>query len=227
MDGWLPYLGLALSLVGPALLVLAVRYGIAPKPVLRRRLFSAAGLWILTGLVMLVLLAQHRSFDSIGLGPISLANVLWGLAGGGAGILAFPLCMIILRAFRVSTVPAQDTNGLMGLPLWARILILITAAVTEEVLYRGYPVSTLQSLGGPFTLAILLPLAVFVIVHLPAWGWSHLVFVSAAGGLLTLLFVLEGSLWSNIIAHAVIDAVPLLILPGLAGRAGARGFPAR
>ncbi len=226
MDGWLPFLGLGISLAGPALLVLVLRYGIVPSSVLTRRLFNAIGLWILTCLVAFVLLAEQKSFISIGLGPISRSNVLWGLAGGAAGILAFPVCMVVLRIFRVPVAPPGDTNGFMSLSLWVRLLILITAAVTEEVLYRGYPITTLQAVGGSLTFAILLPLAVFVIVHLPGWGWSHLVFVTAAGGVLTLLFVLKGSLWSNIIAHAVIDAVPLVILPSLAGRAGSRRFPA-
>jgi membrane protease YdiL (CAAX protease family) len=54
---------------------------------------------------------------------------------------------------------------------------------------------------------------VFVALHLPSWGAAHLLFVSLAAALFTVAFLWRRDLWANIIAHLVVDSVPLFILP--------------
>jgi uncharacterized protein len=98
-------------------------------------------------------------------------------------------------------------------PLWLRVGMLMTAGVTEEVLFRGYPISRLKVATGSTAIALGLPFVVFVVLHLPSWGAAHLLFVSLAAALFTLAFVWRRDLWANIIAHIVADSVPLLILP--------------
>jgi membrane protease YdiL (CAAX protease family) len=94
----------------------------------------------------------------------------------------------------------------------------VTAAVTEEWLYRGFAIATLQELTGSLAVSASLPLVVFIVLHAPWYSRAHLLYVGIAGALLTGLFLARHDLLANILAHAVIDAVPLLVLPAIARR---------
>ena len=215
---------LAVSLGGPAVLVLARRAGLfTTTPVIQRTLM-ALGCWVLVAIVLVAMARAGRPLSAIGLGAPTLQSLAWGIGGGLAGIAAFPLGGGLLRLLGGAPL-TTDVNGLVGLPFWTRMLILVTAAVTEEVLYRGYPIPHLQALTGSLAVAAAISLAVFVIIHLPGWGLGHLIFVSLAGSILTALFLLRGDLWSCIIAHGIVDAVPLLIIPVVARRSGGAESP--
>ena len=57
------------------------------------------------------------------------------------------------------------------------------------------------------------PFAVFVTLHAPSWGVAHLLFVSMAAVAFTIAFMWRGDLWTNIVGHLAVDAVPLIVLP--------------
>ena len=89
--------------------------------------------------------------------------MLWGLAAGVAGILAFPLCALVLKLFGAEAADNASARFLQ-LSGWTRLLILATAAVTEEWLYRGFAITTLQELTGSLAVSASLPLLVFIIL---------------------------------------------------------------
>lgn len=64
-------------------------------------------------------------------------------------------------------------------------------------------------------LAALVPLAVFTLAHLSAWGWGHLVGVLFGGALLTGLYLWQRDLVACMIAHTIIDT---MMLPALLKR---------
>lgn len=61
---------------------------------------------------------------------------------------------------------ATTTAGLVALGV-------VTAAVTEEVLFRGYAIERLEALTGRRWLAGTISLVFFVSVHLAAWSPAH------------------------------------------------------
>lgn len=72
----------------------------------------------------------------------------------------------------LNLVPLQQS--LLRPPLGHRSFVVMTAAVTEEVLYRGYAIGVGQHLLGSTWLACALSIAAFTLGHL-RWGLAHLV----------------------------------------------------
>ena len=212
-------IGVVVALLGPVLVVGARSAGLFPKVLLAERIGTAIGLWAITVLLgLLVVFAERKPLSSIGFSRPSWVAVLLGVGGAIVGVLLFPICAALLKAAGIA-YPAMGAMATMAvLPLGARLIILISAAVTEETIYRGYAITRLGALTGSRWIAALISLAVFVALHLPAWGLAHLLYVTSVGGLLTVLFVWRKNLWTNIIAHGLIDAVPLLLLPMLGVR---------
>jgi membrane protease YdiL (CAAX protease family) len=215
--GWL---GVVLGLGGPAVLVGLTHAGVIDLTLLQRRALGWVVLWGLT-LALLAMLAfgEKRSPGVIGLGRFTGMSLVGGLLAGVLAIMAYPLCALLLGLIGVhSQAAATGVAALGALPLWARLLTLATAGVCEEVLYRGYPITRLKELTGSHVAAVIIPFVVFVALHAPSWGLAHLLYVSVVAAIMTALFLWRRDLWSNIIAHLVTDAVPLLLLPLMAHR---------
>jgi membrane protease YdiL (CAAX protease family) len=207
------WLGLLVALGGPTLAVAAKHAGYFGSQLIGGDIWNWFALWGLALVTMLILVAGERQL----LSAIGFRRFGWGSVGFGVGlgivvIMMFPLAAAILKALNIPNAQPALAQ-VLTLPLWLRVGTLLTAGFTEEILFRGYPISRLKAATGSTAIATSIPFVLFVILHLPSWGAAHLLFVSLAALAFTGAFLWRGDLWANIIAHLVVDSVPLLILP--------------
>ena len=171
----------------------------------------------------------------MGASPLSSIGIVWGNftawaigAALGGAVLAMSGGSIYLHLKAGKPVVAEDVElGLTRLtspPLWFRWAGVLTAGITEEIVFRGYPVERLQEITGSTWLAAALPLAVFVLAHLSAWSAGHLVGVFVGGSLLTGLYLWQHDLVACMIAHVLMD-LPLIFIPMLMKKYATRSGP--
>jgi membrane protease YdiL (CAAX protease family) len=204
--------GLLFALGGSALLAFAKnRHKAAPiNPV--RHLATAWGGCI--ALVCLVLFWERRPLSSIGIRIGDFQT--WGIAALlGASIVLLSGLSLFFAKKRDMNGSAHVASALLRLaatPLWFRVGAVFTAGITEEVIFRGYPIERLNEMTGSLWLAALVPLIIFTLSHLGAWPVSHLVSVFFGGVVLTALYLWRHDLIACMIAHTIID-VPIIFLP--------------
>jgi membrane protease YdiL (CAAX protease family) len=88
-------------------------------------------------------------------------------------------------------------------------LALLSAAALEELLFRSLPLGGLTWLVAPYWL--MWPLALFFgALHWPQGGWGVAGTVLAAI-MLSLLFLVTGSIWSPLAAHYVMNLVQVAV----------------
>jgi membrane protease YdiL (CAAX protease family) len=116
-------------------------------------------------------------------------------------------------------------QALLSLPFGHRCFIVITAAVTEEVLYRAYAVGIGQLLFASLWAACAVSVVAFTLAHFK-WGLAHLVPVFVSAVVFTLLFVFTRNLWVCILAHAIVDGVGFLAVPAAMRRRAQLGHNA-
>jgi membrane protease YdiL (CAAX protease family) len=107
----------------------------------------------------------------------------------------------------------QFAAYLQSLPFITRLLLVLTAGVFEETLYRGYAVERLTMIWGSKWAAAAATVALFTLAHLPAVGAAHLLPVGIVSVFVTLLYLWRRDLILNMTAHATIDAIALLLAP--------------
>ncbi len=218
--GFATWLGILVALGGPALAVWAKHSGYFGSDVIRGDILNWFALWGLALLALLILVVGERQpLSAIGFVRFTWRSVAFGLLLGVVVIMLFPLAGLILKQLDIPN-PQTALGQIASLPLWVRVGTLITAGFTEEILFRGYPIARLKAATGSTAIAALIPFAIFVALHLPSWGAAHLLFVSLAAAALTLAYLWRGDLWTNIIGHLIVDAVPLLVLPLVGAPAG-------
>ncbi|HEX2225211.1 MAG TPA: CPBP family intramembrane glutamic endopeptidase [Thermoanaerobaculia bacterium] len=119
--------------------------------------------------------------------------------------------------------PPTMVPFLAGLPVLVRLLISLSAGVVEEFFFRGF----LQPRIG-----IGLSTALFVLAHFSYGNPFMLVGITVLSLIYALIVRWRQSIWAAIVAHALFDAVQLLVMIPYAlrlletGAGGAAGTPA-
>jgi membrane protease YdiL (CAAX protease family) len=152
---------------------------------------------------------ERRPLVSIGFRAVGVKD---GIIAVLAGVLILAgLALIYYRVF-----PALHWNeraqvaSVLSLPYWLNVLIVVRAAVSEEILFRGYPIERLEELTGSRLIAGVLPCAVFTFDHVGFWGWHHIFIAGTAGAALTVLYLWRRNVWVNMLAHFIVDAAAFL-----------------
>jgi len=171
--------------------------------------------WIATvTLVGFVLWVERRSLASIGVARPTWSDLRLGLVGTVAGLLTLPVTI----SFR-NALGFEMNEGFLGMilqfPVWAVLLIVVTAAVTEEVLFRAYPIERIAEITGSVWPAAAVSFFAFVILHLPAWGVGHLIAISGTSIVFTVLYVRYRRLGPVVVIHFLTNLFLLVVQPML------------
>ncbi len=235
------------SLYFTTLVGLLFAFGVilAPVPGLLRSAFEWAGMsadhaWELIEIIFkfavaalivgLVVYAERRSLSSLGLKTPSWSDLGLGLALLIAILTVeavFTLAAQLLFPHAMSNVAVKQLRQMMGMPVGLWLLVALSAGVGEEIAERGFALSRLAELSGGVVFAAAATLVLAIGAHVPYWGWRYAILLVPAESLFIATYLWRRTIMPNIIAHTMLDALPVAIrIAGLAGIAvmGARGF---
>jgi len=151
--------------------------------------------------------------SSIGLHRPTWKGLLYALAAAAALLAVFVIhSAVIVPLFHLNIGAADaERSRILALPYWYRVLLVLRAAVVEEILFRGYIIEKVRRLTGSSPLAVVVSIAAFTYAHLAGWGLVHLIPVFGGGVIFAVLYVWKRDLSSNMIAHFITDAAGFLI----------------
>lgn len=212
-------MGLVVSLVGPMLYVLATRRLELDSLSLPGRLVF----WLLAAVALVC--AAHG--DGAWRVHIGARTPEWlDLFGAVVAIMAMLAGAVLLAPLLVKLGFGKGTASELQKQIIARSIphkcfIVITAAVTEEILYRGYAIGIGREILGSLPTAFMVSLALFVAAHFRhgAKALPIILWISLAN---SFLFVMTGNLFACILAHLVIDVMGTMYFPWVASRQRAR-----
>jgi membrane protease YdiL (CAAX protease family) len=170
-------------------------------------------LWWLLGYSGVPALGDSASFRrQFGLAAVSARRelglgVLVGLSTWSALVLLLLVFVGGLILFggedMVPSQPPAMIPFIVGLPIWFRAMVALSAGVFEELFFRGF----LQPRVG-----VLASTALFAVAHLGYGQPLMLVGITLLSLLYAVLVRWRQSIWAAIAAHAVFDAVQMLLV---------------
>jgi membrane protease YdiL (CAAX protease family) len=161
-------------------------------------------------LLLYIVRIEQRPLRSIGLTWPTGKSVGAGILGAAVMIAGMALIyLVIFPAFGLSD--AAQNAAAEDEPFGLLFLVVIRAAVYEELFYRGFAIERLAEMTGLRWLAGLISVVAFTYAHLSYWGWAHLIVAGYGGLVLTVMYVWRRDLASNMIAHFLTDAVGFLL----------------
>ena len=212
--------GLVLALLGPPAALLAFR-----RAGLDRLTFGA--LWLLAALAVLIaVIGSSRWLSDLGLSTVSPKSLAYSFLAAVSAIVIVAWAQALQRsAFGVSETQKRVFHKLVSRSPRFKLLVLLTAAVAEEILYRGYAIGIGQHFLGVWS-ATCLSIAIFTVCHY-RWGGAHLVSVFLLAIIFSLLFVLTNDLVACILAHAAVNAVGYFLVPLQAPKPGSTSLDSK
>jgi len=164
--------------------------------------------WAQTGAVLLILrYGQGKPVSWIGIEVPRWKDLGLAVLTGVAAVLAGSvLAGALLGA--LGTEPDLSTlTFLRSLPFLQKVFVVVTAGITEELLYRAYAIEAIEAVTGSTTLAVVVSTAVFVGLHVPYWGLA-----TGVGQALSALVLAGAYVWRRNLAvpagaHILVDAL--------------------
>lgn len=208
-------LGLGLSLIAPVLYILWIGpFFIKPfVGTLTYTLISFGILWFLAlSICFYVLFIEKRPLTSIGWEVLSWKLILLAIGLGVLLSLLVPVLTLLISLIIKPSDTGSISQVASSFPWWVILLSVITAGVTEEILFRAYPLSRLLEKIGNKWLSAIISLIFFVFIHSTGWNLAHIIgVVIPLGAILTGLFLWKRNLLFVIIVHIMID-LPLVFI---------------
>jgi membrane protease YdiL (CAAX protease family) len=193
---------------------------VAQLPSVEGEVLPRLPVYLSSAVVILVLgwAALLLGMGSFGVGAMGLDPVSWPKLLACTAVLLVAAVFLVVLVFIV-----RRAMGLKESPLLAELLpetraekgvfvfLSMAAGFGEELAYRGFLIPGLALLlGGEWT-AALLSSVLFGVLH-AYQGWLGVLRTAALGLLLAAGFLISGSLWPAILAHAILDIVAGLIV---------------
>ncbi|WKZ38358.1 MAG: CPBP family intramembrane metalloprotease [Anaerolineales bacterium] len=212
-------LGLSLSLAVPVVFVLFIS-PMFIKPNVNEPLSTLVGFGVFWGLAFAVLVFTRKTenlpLTTIGWNSLSWKSALMAIGFGVLLSLLVPVLTLLVSAIFPPSNSGTVTQVVSNYSWWILFLSVITAGITEEILFRGYSLERLLEVTGNKWISGLISLVFFVAVHATGWNIAHIVgVVVPLGMILTGLYFWQRNVFFVIIVHVVID-LPLVIMALLA-----------
>jgi len=159
---------------------------------------------------------QKRSASDFGLRRFGWRESL-GMLGALVGSY-----VVVAIAGRFVSMPTSslEIRRLVYVPFSLKLGLVLTAAICEEFMYRGFGIEELAGLTGSVWLAGLVSWLAFSFAHIDRYGFTTALIIPAVlGAFLTLLYLWRRNLPVCMLLHGILDGISILLLPMLlAGR---------
>ena len=205
--------GLVISLFGAPLLGRLDVPRWVDASVTRSFLANSLASWLLVGVLLtIVLYWERRRLSSIGLRVPSRREAAVGI-GAGLGGVVLGLVAIGVAVATLRLEQPETLSAISQLSLPVRVTIVATAVITEEILWRGYPIERLTELTGNVWIGAVISGVVFLAVHYPAWGLVGAIPQAIFTLVIVGVYVRSRNVVACMLAHGVINTLTILVLP--------------
>jgi uncharacterized protein len=150
---------------------------------------------------------ERGSLASLGIGRPTFSSVGWALLGVVATFLLMGIYYSLIAPMFGPIEAMPTLSKVIALPIYQMLLLIACATATEELVFRCYAISRLHWLTGSKWIASLVPLVVFVGLHLPGFGWMQVVPITIGTLVFTALYWLRRDFWCNALCHCLIDMI--------------------
>lgn len=170
---------------------------------------------VATALIIgIVRFIERMPLSSIGLRKPRWSDFALGLALFGVLRLTSIGTWYLLRFLAphgMAHVAEQQLKEFSSVPFWAGIVLAVGAGVSEEITNRGFAITRLAAVTHRLILAALVALILAVFAHVPYWGWRYAFRIAPVQIVLTVAYLWRRDIMANIVAHALVDALPVLL----------------
>ena len=149
------------------------------------------------------------SAKTIGLTRPKIGDLGWGVIAALAILVTSVSAALMFQHLGVQIDGSTVIGSLAARPSWLIFLIALTAAISEEVVFRAICIPAIEKASNSKLVAVIVSTIVFAIPHMTAYGVEKVLITLVPGLAFASLFVWRRSLAVCVIAHFLVDVVAL------------------
>ena len=138
---------------------------------------------------------------------LTIGQLGWSMPGNQAAVIGLSLVVAFLYSWYTMQIPEVRANvtEISLLKLWG-LLVVVPAALIEEVIFRGYVMARLQQAKVTPMIQVLLTAAAFGLLHPDLDSWEC--YAPSLSGWLWegCMFWANGVFWGPVLCHGIINA---------------------
>lgn len=185
-----------------------------PADLITRNLASQAMDWACAlFLVFLVTICERERMRSLGFRRLDVETFAAGMGLGAFFMIGSILLLLVWKAVWQEQATSAEGADPSNLPFyfvyWYPLLALATAAIAEEIIFRGYALERLLRLNVNPVLAIIMVQFAFSLYHVKD-GPLAMVTAALVGALFSIYYARYRNLTMTIVAHALVDALAIV-----------------
>ncbi|MFN6947219.1 MAG: CPBP family intramembrane glutamic endopeptidase [Cytophagaceae bacterium] len=162
--------------------------------------------WLATILLIVFIIGiEGKKLNSILLYRLTIKDLQWSLLLAGIALAWSWAIHLLFPPFQ-----SEGLSEIVAQPLGLVLALIITAAITEEILYRAYPIERIHELTGKRWLAVGLSFTIFILPHIQFFGPLWLIYHGGGTVIIYLLYLWRRNLYACMLLHFFINA-PILI----------------
>lgn len=201
--------GLSLSLVIPLIYTLFVG-PVFLKPIANEQTYNLIGFgvfWMLAfSILIFTLKIEKKPLITIGWQRLPWKWILAAIGIGFLLSLLVPVFTLLVSMIMTSPQAGSIAEVASSTPWWIILISAITAGVTEEILFRGYPLERLIVGIKNRWASACISLVFFLSIHMVGWNLTHIIGVVLPLGIaLTGLYMWRRNLLFVMIIHIMIN----------------------
>ena len=164
--------------------------------------------WLGTAAAVLVwvILVEKRPLSSIGIRKPGWDTFGWALVMTVALVASIMLSYALILPALGLEMNRAATKSITDLSMASQLALFARAGVTEEILFRGYPIERLLELTRSKWIAALVPGMFFIAGHY-WWGGGQMIVVAFGTVIFTLFYLWRRDLICCMIAHISADLI--------------------
>lgn len=175
-------------------------------------LIGILGLWLITFSLIIFdkkILKNKEDKALVKFKKITIKEAIISLVLGLVLSLLVPVFTFIVST--LIPLSNDDINTITNLNILVIIFSIFTAAVAEEIIYRGFVYEILLQIKVNKYFAVFISLIGFTLIHINNWSINHILGVVIPLGLiLNIIYIKKRNLIFNIIIHFIINS-PLIL----------------
>lgn len=162
--------------------------------------------WIAVAVLLgYVAVVERRKLSSLLMTKPRPGDLQWAIYLFGA---------VMVYSWIIGVIRPQPANSgvetITALPVLGVIALILTAAITEEILFRGYPIERIAMLTGHRWIGAAISLAIFLVPHLVFFTPEWLLYQGPGTLAIYVLYLWRRNLYACMLMHLLINA-PILI----------------
>ncbi|MDZ7716372.1 MAG: CPBP family intramembrane glutamic endopeptidase [Balneolaceae bacterium] len=100
---------------------------------------------------------------------------------------------------------------IQSLPIYQQVIIVLTAGITEEIIFRSYLIERFEELTKSTTVAVTVSIVFFVGVHIPAWGIATGILQMLIALIMALTYIWRRNIFVPIGAHLLLNSLGVFL----------------